>query len=48
MVDTSDPLLDGPVPAPTGAQLNAQDQLSADEPTYTVDAPGIMTRATAA
>jgi N-sulfoglucosamine sulfohydrolase len=48
MEDTSDPLLEGPVAAPTGAQLNAQDQLSADEPTYTVDAPGIMTRATAA
>jgi N-sulfoglucosamine sulfohydrolase len=48
MEDTSDPLLDGPVPAPIGARLNAQDQLSADEPTYTVDAPGMMTRATAA
>jgi N-sulfoglucosamine sulfohydrolase len=34
MRGTSDPLLDGPVPAPEGARLNAQDQLSADEPTY--------------
>jgi N-sulfoglucosamine sulfohydrolase len=48
MEATSDPLLDGPVPAPIGARLNAQDQLSADEPTYTVDAPGMMTRASAA
>ena len=48
MQDTSDPLLEGPVVAPTGARINAQDQLSADEPTYTVDAPGMMTRATAA
>ena len=48
MEDTSDPLLDGPVSAPIGARLNAQDQLSADEPTYTVDAPGMMTRASAA
>jgi N-sulfoglucosamine sulfohydrolase len=36
MKETSDPLLDGPVPAPAGAWLNAQDQLSAQEPT---DAP---------
>jgi hypothetical protein len=48
MEETSDPLLDGPVSAPIGARLNAQDQLSAGEPTYTVDAPGMMTRANAA
>jgi N-sulfoglucosamine sulfohydrolase len=34
MRETSDPLLDGPVPAPAGALLNAQDQLSAQEPTH--------------
>ena len=34
MVQTEDPLLDGPVPAPPGALINAQDQLSADEPTF--------------
>jgi hypothetical protein len=34
MNETSDPLLDGPVPAPAGALLNAQDQLSAQEPTH--------------
>ena len=32
MERTADPLLDGPVPAPPGALINAQDQLSADEP----------------
>jgi N-sulfoglucosamine sulfohydrolase len=37
MEETSDPLLDGPVPAPPGAQINAQDQLSAEEPTFTAD-----------
>jgi N-sulfoglucosamine sulfohydrolase len=36
MQETSDPLLDGPVPPPPGARLNAQDHLSAQEPT---DAP---------
>ena len=40
MEDTADPLLDGPVPAPPGARINAQDQVSADEPTFTVDASG--------
>jgi N-sulfoglucosamine sulfohydrolase len=33
MVETDDPLLHGPVPAPPGAVLNAQDQRSASEPT---------------
>jgi N-sulfoglucosamine sulfohydrolase len=36
MVQTSDPLLDGPVPPPPGARINGQDQRSADEPTHTV------------
>jgi hypothetical protein len=38
MEQTSDPLLDGPVPAPPGAQINAQDQQSASDPTFTVGA----------
>jgi arylsulfatase A-like enzyme len=38
MRDSDDPLLDGPVPAPDGASLNRQDQVSAEEPTYTVGA----------
>jgi N-sulfoglucosamine sulfohydrolase len=37
MVQTGDPLLDGPMPAPAGAQVNAQDQRSAEEPTLTAD-----------
>jgi N-sulfoglucosamine sulfohydrolase len=37
MEATWDPLLEGPVPAPPGAQINAQDQLSAAEPTVTAD-----------
>src|SRR6201995_3251255 len=36
MVRTDDPLLNGPVPAPAGARINAQDQHSADEPTHVV------------
>jgi N-sulfoglucosamine sulfohydrolase len=36
MEQTSDPLLDGSVPAPRGAQINAQDQRSASDPTFTV------------
>jgi hypothetical protein len=36
MRDTDDPLLDGPVAAPPGAQLNRQDQRSAEEPTFVV------------
>jgi arylsulfatase A-like enzyme len=38
MRDSDDPLLDGPVPAPEGVRLNRQDQVSAEEPTYTVGA----------
>jgi N-sulfoglucosamine sulfohydrolase len=38
MEQTGDPLLDGPVPAPVGARINSQDQVSADEPTFTVQA----------
>jgi arylsulfatase A-like enzyme len=38
MRDTEDPLLDGPVRAPDGVRLNRQDQVSAEEPTYTVGA----------
>ena len=30
---TADPLLDGPVPPPPGAEYNEQDQTSAREPT---------------
>jgi N-sulfoglucosamine sulfohydrolase len=33
MRDTGDPLLDGPVPPPPGAEYNEQDQTSAGEPT---------------
>jgi hypothetical protein len=36
MEESGDPLLDGPVAAPPGVRLNRQDQLSAEEPTYTV------------
>jgi N-sulfoglucosamine sulfohydrolase len=44
MVQTKDPLLDGPVPAPPGARINAQDQRSADEPTHTAEgAPARLT-----
>jgi hypothetical protein len=32
MRDTGDPLLDGPVAPPPGAELNDPDQLSASEP----------------
>jgi arylsulfatase A-like enzyme len=38
MRDTEDPLLDGPVPAPPGAEVNEQWQVSPDEPTRTVTA----------
>jgi arylsulfatase A-like enzyme len=41
MRDTADPLLDGPVPAPPGVQLNRQDQRSAEEPTFGVGAGAI-------
>ncbi|MGD9694485.1 MAG: sulfatase [Thermoleophilia bacterium] len=33
MVETGDPLLDGPVPPPPGAEFNEQDQISPREPT---------------
>jgi arylsulfatase A-like enzyme len=33
MRETADPLLDGPVPAPEGAELNSPDQVSPAEPT---------------
>ena len=33
MSSTNDPLLRGPVPAPPGAELNDQDQMSASDPT---------------
>jgi N-sulfoglucosamine sulfohydrolase len=35
MHETEDPLLDGPVPAPMGAELNSPDQLSPADPTIT-------------
>ena len=35
MAQTADPLLDGPVAAPPGAVINAQDQVSAGEPLFT-------------
>jgi arylsulfatase A-like enzyme len=37
MVDRGDPLLAGPVAPPVGAEVNEQDQTSADEPTRIVD-----------
>src|SRR3954470_1380785 len=39
MRDSDDPLLAGPVPAPDGVRLNRQDQVSAEEPTFTVGEP---------
>ena len=36
MVETEDPLLDGPVPAPEGTELNGPDQLSPNDPTTVV------------
>lgn len=36
MHETQDPLLDGPVPAPSGAELNSRDQLSPLDPTTIV------------
>jgi N-sulfoglucosamine sulfohydrolase len=38
MRETDDPLLHGPVPPPPGAQINLQDQRSADEPTVSAGA----------
>jgi N-sulfoglucosamine sulfohydrolase len=37
MVQTDDPLLNGPVPPPAGAQINRQDQRSAEEPTMVAE-----------
>ena len=37
MQRTGDPLLNGPVPFLPGARSNAQDQVSASEPSFTVD-----------
>jgi arylsulfatase A-like enzyme len=37
MADTDDPLLDGPVAPPAGAQFNRRDQISASEPMHTSD-----------
>jgi N-sulfoglucosamine sulfohydrolase len=42
MEESQDPLLDGPVAAPPGVRLNRQDQVSAEEPTYTVGAPAAV------
>ncbi len=39
MEDTGDPLLEGPVSPPPGARINAQDQTSADDPTFVVESP---------
>ena len=36
MRETGDPLLDGPVPAPPGAELNDRDQVSPAEPAGSV------------
>jgi N-sulfoglucosamine sulfohydrolase len=38
MVRTGDPLLDGPIPAPVGARINAQTQQSPDDPPIVVGA----------
>ena len=37
MEETDDPLLDGPVPPPPGAEFNDPDQLSPGEPTHIAD-----------
>jgi len=36
MRETEDPLLNGPVPAPKGTEVNGRDQLSPSDPTTTV------------
>ena len=36
MAETDNPLLEGPVPAPVGAEVNTRDQISPDDPTTTV------------
>lgn len=48
MEETSDPLPDGPVPAPARAVINAQDQLSAQEPTHGPSDPDPRSGATLA
>ncbi|UGS34414.1 sulfatase family protein [Capillimicrobium parvum] len=40
MRETRDPLLDGPVPAPPGAEINLPDQVSSSEPTTRIAGPG--------
>jgi N-sulfoglucosamine sulfohydrolase len=47
MERTQDPLLEGPVPPPPGARINAQDQVSADDLPFTVqgDTLGAATEA---
>jgi hypothetical protein len=37
MEETGDPLLEGPVPPPPGAEFNDPDQLSPGEPTHIAD-----------
>ena len=39
MIETDDPLLQGPVLPPPDAQINLQDQQSADEPSLAAGAP---------
>jgi len=43
MIQTSDPLLDGPVAAPAGALINAQTQRSADDPPFAAPSPATAT-----
>jgi hypothetical protein len=43
MIQTSDPLLDGPVAAPAGALINAQKQRSADDPPFAAPSPATAT-----
>jgi hypothetical protein len=40
MRESGDPLLDGPVPAPPGAEINLPDQRSPSDPTGAVGADG--------
>jgi N-sulfoglucosamine sulfohydrolase len=42
MAESGDPLLDAPVTAPPGVRLNRQDQVSAEEPTFTVGAAEVV------
>ncbi len=41
MIKTEDPLLDGPVPAPVGARINAQTERSASDETFIVGAEAV-------